>query len=108
VNTSDYHPSQTLRVLIGRRGGSGSSESAFFFVDGRYIGTDALYPSAKLAIAAQGDTEATLAYSLYDPGDSLCCPGAGQARVRFQLNNGKLVALDTIPPGQSSTRASRR
>jgi hypothetical protein len=109
-DTGQYHASQTLRVLVGRRSqsGDGYGQLAFFFVDGRYIGTDALAPSGMIAVLAQGDTEVTLGYSLYSASDSLCCPGAGQARVRFQLNNGKLAALDPIPPAQSSARASRR
>ena len=108
VNTSDYHASQTLRVLIGKGTGSSSPHRAFFFVTGRYIGTDASAPSGMLQVVAQSDTEVTLAYSLYRPGDSPCCPGGGQARVRFQLNNGRLVALDPIPPVSSGTVSSRR
>lgn len=93
-DTSDYHPNQTLRVLIGTRTGSaeGSGQQAFFFVDGRYIGTDAKQPSAQIHVVSQGDTEVTLAYAL---------SGGGQASVRFQLNNGKLVPLDQIPPASS-------
>jgi LppP/LprE lipoprotein len=110
VSTSDYHPTQTLRVLTGTRAGSsdGHAQQAFFFVDGRYIGTDSREPSAMLTVVSQGDTEVTLAYALYRPGDAPCCPGAGQARVRFQLDNGKLAALDPIPPAHSSAGTSRK
>jgi hypothetical protein len=82
-NTSTYHPNQTLRVLIGTRPGSG--QQAFFFVDGHYIGTDTKEPSATLSVASQSETEVTLAYPR-------------QAKVTFQLNNGKLVPLGSIPP----------
>jgi hypothetical protein len=109
-NTSDYHPSQTLGVLIGTRTGSGDGygQQAFFFVNGRYIGTDASEPSATLRVASQGDTEVTLAYPLYRRGDPLCCPGGGQALVRFQLNNGKLAPLEPIPASSSSSGLSRQ
>jgi len=109
-NTSDYHTSQTLRVLVGTRSGSGDGygQQAFFFVNGRYIGTDASQPSATLRVVAQEDTAVTLAYPLYRKGDPLCCPGGGQARVRFQLNNGKLAPLDPIPPAGSSGGLSRQ
>ena len=109
-NTSDYHPGQTLRVLIGTRTGSGDGygQRAFFFVNGRYIGTDASQPSATLRVASQGDTEVTLAYPLYRNGDPLCCPGGGQALVRFQLNNGKLAPLEPIPPSSSGSALSRQ
>jgi hypothetical protein len=86
-STSDYHPSQTLRVLVGTRTGSG--ERAFFFVAGHYIGTDAKEPSAQIRVVSQSDTEVTVAYSLSG--------GAREANVRFQLNNGKLTPLDPLP-----------
>jgi LppP/LprE lipoprotein len=109
-DTSDYHPDQTLRVLVGTGGHSndGYDKQAFFFVDGRYIGTDSSQPSAQVSVVSQSDTEVTLAYSLYRPGDPLCCPGGGQARVRFQLNNGRLEPLDPIPPVNSGAGGSRQ
>jgi hypothetical protein len=109
TNPSDYHPHQALEVLIGMHiaSGDGYGQQAFFFVNGRYIGTDASQPSATLRVVNQGDTEVTLAYPLYRSGDALCCPGGGQTRVRFQLNNGKLTALDPIPPLRSKTGLGR-
>jgi hypothetical protein len=91
---SDYHSNQTLRVLVGTRAGSaeGNGQQAFFFVDGRYIGTDAKQPSASVHVVSQGDTEVALAYAL---------SSGGQATVHFQLNNGKLVPLEAIPSASS-------
>jgi hypothetical protein len=108
-NTSDYRAGQTLRVLTATRTGSGDgyAQQAFFFVGNRYIGTDTSQPSAGVKVVAQSDTEVTLAYPLYRPRDPLCCPGGGQATVRFQLNNGHLVPLGTIPPASSTTGLSR-
>jgi hypothetical protein len=109
ASTADYHPSQALRVLIGIRAGSGDGygQQAFFFVNNRYLGTDASAPSAALSVVTQSDTEVTLSYPLYRNGDALCCPGAGHAKVRFQLDNGRLTALDPIPPLHSKTGLSR-
>ena len=103
ANTSSYHSTQTLRVLIGTRTGSsdGYGQQAFFFVDGRYIGTDTKEPSATVSVASQSETEVTLAYPVYRRGDSLSSPSGGQAKVTFQLNNGKLVPLGSIPPESS-------
>jgi LppP/LprE lipoprotein len=108
-DTSQYHPNQALRVLVGTRTGSGDgyAQQAFFFVNGRYIGTDTREPSATLRVLSQSDTEVTLAYPLYRKNDPLCCPGGGQATVHFQLNNGRLTALDPIPPVQRSSGLSR-
>jgi hypothetical protein len=108
-DASDYHPNQTLRVLVGTRTGSsdGYTQQAFFFVDGHFIGTDTSEPSATVKVVAQSDTEVTLAYPLYKPGDPLSHPSGGEGTVRFQLNNGRLAALDPIPPATSSTGAGR-
>ena len=108
-DTSEYHPEQTLRVLVGTRSGSGDGygQQAFFFLDGRYLGTDAKEPSAKLKVVSQNDTEVAIAYPLYRASDPLCCPGGGQRVVHFALDDGKLTALDTIPPAHSSAGLSR-
>jgi hypothetical protein len=102
TDSSQYHASQTLRVLVATRTGSGDGygQRAFFFVDGRYIGTDTSEPSAKLRVVSQSDTQVTLAYPLYRAGDALCCPSHGQATVSFQLDNGKLAPLQPIPPAR--------
>jgi LppP/LprE lipoprotein len=109
-DSSDYHPGQTLRVLVGTRTGSGDGygQQAFFFVGGHYIGTDTKDPSAHVKVTSQSDTEVTLAYPLYRAHDPLCCASGGQTTVRFQLNNGRLVPLGTIPPVSSNTDLSRQ
>jgi hypothetical protein len=106
---SEYHANQTLRVLIGTRSGSGDGygQQAFFFVDGHYIGTDAKEPSAKIKVTSQSDTAVTIAYPLYRHNDPLCCATGGQASVTFQLNNGKLSPVGTIPPSSSTSGLSR-
>jgi LppP/LprE lipoprotein len=110
VDTAQYHPDQTLQILIGvhQEADGAKAEQAFFFVDGHYVGTDAAQPSAQVSLVSQGDTEATLAYGLYRPGDSQCCPSGGQAQVRFQLNDGQLGAIGTIPGASSTSGLSRR
>lgn len=109
-DTSQYHSDQTLRVLVGTRTGSadGYAQQAFFFVDGRYLGTDTKLPSATIKVVSQADTEVTLGYALYRKGDALVNPSGGEAHVTFQLNNGKLVALQKIPPAASNTGLSRQ
>jgi len=108
-DTAEYHAGQTLRVLVGTRTGSGDGygQQAFFFLDGRYLGTDTKEPSAKLAVVSQSDTEVAISYPLYRSSDPLCCPGGGQRVVHFALDDGKLTALDAIPPANSSSGLSR-
>jgi len=108
-STADYHANQSLRVLVGTRTGSGDGygQQAFFFVGGHFIGTDSSQPSATLRVVGQSDTEVTLAYPLYRRNDPLCCPGAGQAQVRFQLDNGRLRPMDPIPSANRQSALSR-
>jgi hypothetical protein len=110
TDITDYHPTQTLRVLLGTRTGSadGYDKRAFFFLDNRFIGTDSSQPSASINIVSQSDTEVTLAYALYRSHDPLCCPSGGQAIVHFQLNDGALVPLQPIPPVSSATGLARQ
>jgi hypothetical protein len=98
-NPGDYKRSAILRVLIGTRKGSGDgyAKRAFFFVGGRYLGTDTSDDSANIRVAAESPTRVTLAYALYGPDDALCCPG-GTAIVRYEWNGSKLLPLDPIPP----------
>ncbi|HUA12587.1 MAG TPA: LppP/LprE family lipoprotein [Solirubrobacteraceae bacterium] len=98
VDESQYHPDQTLRVLVGARNGEGGYDQlAFFFIGNRYIGTDVKLPSAKISIAAQSESAVTIVYPLYRPGDKECCATGGSARVTFALENGRLIAMQTIP-----------
>jgi len=108
-NASEYHPDQTLRVLVGTRTGSsdGYGQQAFFFLDGHYIGTDTKEPSATVKVVSQSDTAVTLAYPLYRSGDPLANPSGGQTTVRFELNDGKLTPVGTIPPASSTSGLSR-
>jgi hypothetical protein len=106
---AEYRPEQTLRVLVGTQAGTndGYGQQAFFFVGGHYLGTDTKLPSATVKVVSQADTEVTLAYPLYRKGDALSSPSGGQAHVTFELNNGKLVAMGTIPPAEAPTGFSR-
>lgn len=97
-------------MLLGTRTGSadGYDQRAFFFLDGKYLGTDSSQPSASIRIVSQADTEVVLGYALYHSHDPLCCATGGQATVHFQLNNGQLVPLQPIPPASSTAGLSRQ
>ena len=96
VDTATYMPDQTLQVLVGTRGaGTAREQQAFFFVAGRYIGTDARSPSRSIAVVSQNDTAVTLSYGVYRSGGP---PGGESTTVQFALNNGHLTPLGSIPP----------
>lgn len=110
LDPSQYHAAQTLRVLIGARPGSAGAhvQQAFFFVGGRYLGTDTAQPSGQIRVVSQNDTEVTLAYALYRPGDPPCCARGGEATVSYQLDNGRLQPLGAIPSASPSASPSRQ
>ncbi len=99
TDPSQYHANQTLQVLVGKRSAStnGLGQQAFFFVDGRFIGTDTKEASAAVKLISQSDTEVTLGYPLYRQGDPPSAPSGGQSVVHYQLNNGKLTPVGKAP-----------
>lgn len=107
---AQFHEHQTLQVLVGTRSGStdGYGQQAFFFIDGRFLGTDTSEASATVKVLSQGETEVTLGYPLYRTGDALGSPSGGEATVRFQLDNGRLQALGAIPSASPSAALGRR
>lgn len=110
ANPASFDSGRPLNVLVGIRTGSadGTAQNAFFFWQGRYIGTDTADISAGIRIEAQAGDTATLVYRLYNPRDPQCCATAGQATVRYRYEGSRLVPLAPIPPSSYSARGSRR
>jgi len=114
VDPTQYRSKQTLTVLVGTLPHAGATtangygEKAFFFLDGRFIGTDTKQASATVRLVSQSGAEVTLAYPLYRSGDPLSAPSGGQALVHFQLDNGHLQPIGQIPPASSSSGGERR
>jgi len=106
--TYDQH--QSLAVLIGIRTGSAdaTAQRAFFFADGRFIGTDTSDDSAGVRVGYQRPPVIDLQYALYRPKDPQCCATGGKATVRYQWNGTKLEPLDPIPPSSFKAALSRR
>ena len=102
-DTSDYHSDQALRVLVGTRTGSGDGygQQAFFFVNGRYIGTDTKEPSATLKVVSQSDTEVTLGYPLYRRSDPLAARAAAKRSVTLPAQQRQADAARQDPAGRS-------
>ncbi len=97
VSTATFASDQTLHVLVGARTGSAHVQQAFFFSGAKYLGTDAAAASGTIAVTAHGDTDVTLRYGIYRSGDADCCPSGVPVSVRFELDGGRLMALDPIP-----------
>jgi hypothetical protein len=101
TDTSDYtYPDPNgLHVIIGDAtvSNGGFAYRAFFFVHGRFIGTDVTSNSATIHIVWRGAAIIALGYAIYKTDDPMCCPLGGAVTVRYQWTGTKLVALDPIP-----------
>jgi hypothetical protein len=99
VRLRDYDPRHTLRVLLGVRAGeSGGPRRAFFFSGTQLLGTDSIAPSTGLKVAGSGKRWVTLAYGIFSPGDSSCCPTNGHVKVRYLLSGSAVTPVGgTIP-----------
>ncbi len=103
--TYGYDPKNTLGVILAS--GPENRMQAFFFVNGRYIGTDTKDPSTGITLQGHDDTSATLGYAVYGPNDEACCP-VKTVKVTYALDNGKLEPQDPIPSSSPSAALSRR
>lgn len=106
----DWHPDETLKVLLGvRRGVSDQgAQQAFFFVGDRFIGTDTRDPSGRIAVTAQEDDAITLSYGLYRLSDSIEMPSGGDAEVTYTWDGSRLTPQQPIPPAAPAASLSRR
>src|SRR5436190_5797686 len=110
ADTGTYDSAQRLSVLIGVLKGSADStaQKAFFFADGRLIGTDTADVSANVQVATQSADEIGLRYALYKRRDPQCCPTDGAVIVDYNWDGSSLKPLQAIPPSSISADGSRR
>lgn len=98
-NNMDYGPSNPFNVLIGTCTGSadGYCQKAFFFYNGKFIGTDSPDQSIGIQVKWSTDEIIALQYILYNKDDSLSSPMGGAAIVRFKYDGKTLNPLDKLP-----------
>lgn len=96
VRKSDWDPSATLRVLIGRTSAGG--ELAFFFVNGTYLGNDGTETSTKITVRKSQDLQVTLRYGIYDVGDPAAKPSGTPFDVVFSYTNSAVSPDQDLPP----------
>ncbi|SFQ05832.1 LppP/LprE family lipoprotein [Amycolatopsis rubida] len=99
-----------LNVIVALKSDAqtSSSQMAFFFHDGRFLGTDTATPSANMSKKAQDSTTITLSYQLYQANDPNAENTGGAADVRYHWTGSKLEPLDPIPTDDPSADHSRR
>jgi len=94
-----WDPGAPLNVIVASyTGGASGPVKAFFFGDGKYLGTDTPDGSAGVKAKRDDGTMVTLTYPIYAVEDPQCCPTGTPQDVRFSWTAGQLEVLDPIPP----------
>jgi hypothetical protein len=84
-------------VVVGSGYASDSPSQVLFFNRKTPIGTPTPDPRPYVTVAPTGDDTVSVQYKWRQGQDPACCP-SGAATVRFKAQDGKLKALDPIPP----------
>ncbi|MGV9294324.1 LppP/LprE family lipoprotein [Amycolatopsis sp. NPDC003676] len=107
---TSWESSDGLQVILATiaESADGYANRAFFFHDGKYLGTDTSADSAGIQEAWSTDTTIALSYELYNAEDPQCCPTGNAATVRYHWTGTRLVPLDAIPPADPTANPSRR
>ncbi|WP_336161393.1 LppP/LprE family lipoprotein [Amycolatopsis sp. VC5-11] len=107
---TSWESADGLQVVLATiaESADGYANRAFFFHDGKYLGTDTSVDSAGIQEVWSTDTTIALSYEMYNAEDPQCCPTADAATVRYHWTGTRLVPLDAIPPADPSASPSRR
>jgi serine/threonine protein kinase len=93
-----WDASGPLNVIIATPVGfADGGERAFFFANGKYIGSDTEDTSASITASRPSGDLILIHYALYNTGDPRCCPTGGVDSVRFYWTGTHLVVLEPIP-----------
>jgi hypothetical protein len=100
ISTDMWMAGWKFNALYGNcRAGDGTDRHIWFFLRGRFIGSDARRPFASRGIFGvwRDGTVIAFMYVLYRTHDPNCCPTGGGKIVRFRLRDGHVVRLDPLP-----------
>lgn len=77
----------------------GYCQKVFFFINGRYLGTDTSKASNAITdVRAAGPQTIAVTYPSYAPQDPLCCPSGTPVTITYRWTGSRLVPSGT-PPG---------
>jgi len=99
VNRSEWQHGWAFNALYGSCLGN-YDQRIWFFVHGRFVGTDAKRPSHEILGMWRGARTIAFMYVLYRYQDPACCSTGGGKIVRYRWNSGRVVRLDRLPPVQ--------
>ena len=98
IDTSMWMHGVRFNALYGNcRAEDGTDQHIWFFINGRFVGTDTRNPSKGIFGLWRDDTTMAFMYVLYRARDPNCCPTGGGKIVRFRWTGKRVRALDAIP-----------
>jgi hypothetical protein len=98
ISTQMWATDLQFNALYGNcRAGDGRDQRIWFFVGGRFLGTDAAKSSHYIIGLWRDDRRIAFLYVLYRQSDPECCPTGGGAIVRFRWTGSRVARLDRLP-----------
>ncbi|MFD1676781.1 LppP/LprE family lipoprotein [Alicyclobacillus fodiniaquatilis] len=87
----------TLSAWIGITGGDGYNQFVFFFLNGKYLGTDTAKPSVAITSAKAAGDSIAVTYPVYKNNDSFANPTGAPVTITYTWNGSKLVPNKPYP-----------
>ncbi|QSO47469.1 LppP/LprE family lipoprotein [Alicyclobacillus mengziensis] len=99
---------ETLSAWIGvKMGSDGYNQFVFFFLNGKYLGTDTAKPSLEITSAKAAGNGIAVTYPVYRKNDSFADPTGTPVTITYAWNGSELVPNKSYPKQfQSSTISS--
>jgi len=100
ISAKMWMSGSNFNALYGNcRAGDGRDQHIWFFLGGRFIGSDTRKPFSSKEIFGlwRDGTVIAFMYVVYRSNDPNCCPTGGGKIVRFRSRAGHVVRLDPLP-----------
>lgn len=88
---------ETLSAWIGVSGRSAHNQFVFFFLNGKYLGTDTANPSVEITSVKAGGNGIAATYPVYKKNDSFADPTGAPMTITYRWNGSKLVPNKSYP-----------
>ncbi|MFD1676291.1 VPS10 domain-containing protein [Alicyclobacillus fodiniaquatilis] len=86
-----------LSAWIGVSGRDGHSQFVFFFLNGKYLGTDTAKPSVEITSVTTAENGVAVTYPVYKKNDSFANPTGTPVTITYTWNGSKLVPNKPYP-----------
>ncbi|MFD1676800.1 LppP/LprE family lipoprotein [Alicyclobacillus fodiniaquatilis] len=97
----------TLSAWMGVSGTDGYNQFIFFFLNGKYLGTDTAKPSVEITSVKAAENGIAVTYPVYKKNDSFANPTGAPVTITYTWNGSKVVPNKPYPKQfQSSNNSS--